>query len=102
VFLVGAYQEILGDLHNLFGDTDAVHVRLHASDGYEIEHVVEGDEVSQVLAYVQYDIPDLLEKMRRTLEQALREGRIDLDDSRLLRLRFEEGLRQYTYLAAEP
>ena len=101
VFLVGAYQEILGDLHNLFGDTDAVHVRLHETNGYVVEHVVEGDGVSQVLSYVEYDVPALLEKMRRTLEQALRDGRIDLDDSRLLRLRFEEGLRQYTYLSAE-
>lgn len=101
LFLVGAYQEILGDLHNLFGDTDAVHVRLHESDGYVIEHVVEGDDVSEVLSYVQYDIPALIEGMRRTVERALRAGRIDLDDSRLLRRRFEEGLRQYTYLAGD-
>ncbi|MDG2052030.1 MAG: biosynthetic arginine decarboxylase [Myxococcota bacterium] len=101
VFLVGAYQEILGDLHNLFGDTDAVHVRLHETNGYEIEHVVEGDEVSEVLSYVQYDIRALQEGMRRTIESALRAGRIDLDDSRLLRRRFEEGLRQYTYLSGD-
>ena len=55
VFLVGAYQEILGDLHNLFGDTDAVHVRLGEDDRIEIEHVVEGDSVEEVLGYVQYD-----------------------------------------------
>lgn len=101
VFLVGAYQEILGDLHNLFGDTDAVHVRLHETDGYVVEHVVEGDPVSEVLSYVQYDIRSLQEGMRRTIESALREGRIDLDDSRLIRRRFEEGLRQYTYLAGD-
>lgn len=101
LFLVGAYQEILGDFHNLFGDTDAVHVRLHETDGYGVEHVVEGDEVSEVLSYVQYDIRALQERMRQTLERALRERRIDLDDSRLLRRRFEEGLRQYTYLASD-
>ena len=101
VFLVGAYQEILGDLHNLFGDTDAVHVRLHETDGYVVEHVVEGDDVSQVLSYVQYDLRALVESMRRTVEQALRDGRIDLDDSKLLRRRFEEGLRQYTYLSGD-
>ncbi|MAJ60220.1 MAG: arginine decarboxylase [bacterium TMED88] len=101
VFLVGAYQEILGDLHNLFGDTDAVHVRLHENNGYEIEHVVEGDEISEVLSYVQYDLRALQEGMRRTIESALRAGRIDLDDSRLLRRRFEEGLREYTYLSGD-
>lgn len=101
VFLVGAYQEILGDLHNLFGDTDAVHVRLDDTGGYTVEHVVEGDEVSEVLSYVQYDIRALVERMRRTIEQAFRDGRIDLDDSTRLRRRFEDGLRQYTYLAHE-
>jgi arginine decarboxylase len=101
VFLVGAYQEILGDLHNLFGDTDAVHVRLDDGGGYTVEHVVEGDEISEVLSYVQYDIRALVERMRRTIEQAFRDGRIDLDDSTRLRRRFEEGLRQYTYLAQE-
>jgi arginine decarboxylase len=62
-FLVGAYQEILGDLHNLFGDTDAVHVRLDG-DGYRVEHVVEGDSVSEVLAYVQYSKDDLVSRVR--------------------------------------
>ncbi len=78
-----------------------MHVRLHESNGYEIEHVVEGDEISEVLSYVQYDLRALQEGMRRTIELALREGRIDLDDSRLLRRRFEEGLRQYTYLSGD-
>src|SRR5246127_746725 len=53
-FLLGAYQEILGDLHNLFGDTNAVHVRLGATGRYEVEHVVEGDQVTEVLQYVQW------------------------------------------------
>ncbi|HYD47900.1 MAG TPA: biosynthetic arginine decarboxylase [Terriglobales bacterium] len=101
VFLVGAYQEILGDLHNLFGDTDAVHVRL-ANDGhYEVEHVVEGDEVTDVLRYVQYDQGMLIEKVRRTTEQAVRDGRLGLEDSAKLRRFFESGLKQYTYLAGD-
>ena len=99
VFLVGAYQEILGDLHNLFGDTDAVHVRLDEDGGYSVEHFVEGDAVEEVLAYVQYDKRALSERVRRTIERALREGRIGLEDSALLRRRFDQGLAEYTYLS---
>ena len=99
VFLVGAYQEILGDLHNLFGDTDAVHVRLAADGQYAVEHVVEGDDVGEVLQYVQYDRRTLIESVRRKAERAVREGRIGLEDSARLRVRYEEGLREYTYLA---
>jgi arginine decarboxylase len=98
VFLVGAYQEILGDLHNLFGDTHAVHVQLDESGGYRVEHVVEGDEVSEVLSYVQYDRQDLIERVRRATEQALRTGKISLEESARLRKRYDEGLREYTYL----
>jgi arginine decarboxylase len=98
VFLVGAYQEILGDLHNLFGDTHAVHVQLDESGGYRVEHVVEGDEVSEVLSYVQYDRQDLVERVRRATEAALRSGSISLEESARLRKRYDEGLREYTYL----
>ena len=101
VFLVGAYQEILGDLHNLFGDTDAVHVRLDGDGGYQIEHLVEGDDVTEVLAYVQYDRRDLTERVRRLIEKSLREGRISLEDSALLRRRYDQGLADYTYLRDE-
>jgi arginine decarboxylase len=98
VFLVGAYQEILGDLHNLFGDTDAVHVRMGDDGRYVVDHVVEGDEVNQVLSYVEYERGSLVEKVRRTIEAALRDGQISLEDSALLRKRFEQGLQEYTYL----
>jgi arginine decarboxylase len=101
VFLVGAYQEILGDLHNLFGDTDAVHVRLDADDRYAVEHVVEGDEVTEVLSYVQYDKGTLIEKVRRTIEVALRAGDISLEDSARLRRHYEQGLQEYTYLTRD-
>ena len=101
VFLVGAYQEILGDLHNLFGDTDAVHVRLDGDGSYEVEHLVEGDAVTEVLSYVQYDRRALSERVRRTIERALREGRISLEDSALLRKRYDQGLNGYTYLSDE-
>jgi arginine decarboxylase len=101
VFLVGAYQEILGDLHNLFGDTDAVHVRLGEDGRYEVEHVVEGDVVTEVLQYVQYDKGTLIEKVRRTIEVAMRAGQISLEDSARLRRHYEQGLREYTYLSRD-
>jgi arginine decarboxylase len=98
---VGAYQEILGDMHNLFGDTDAVHVRLSDEGGYTVEHVVEGDEVNEVLAYVQYDRRSLVEKVRRTIEQALRRGEMSSEDSARLVKRYEQGLQEYTYLSRD-
>ena len=101
MFLLGAYQEILGDLHNLFGDTDAVHVRLSDEGGYTVEHVVEGDSVEEVLAYVQYDRQSLVEKVRRTIESAARKGEITLEESARLRKRFEQGLAGYTYLTRD-
>lgn len=101
VFLVGAYQEILGDMHNLFGDTDAVHVKLGPDGRYEVEHVVEGDAVSDVLRYVEYDKGALVERVRRTIEDAMRAGMISLEDSARLRRHYESGLQSYTYLNAE-
>ena len=101
VFLVGAYQEILGDLHNLFGDTDAVHVRLGEDGRYQVEHVVEGDAVLDVLRYVQYDKGTLVEKVRRTIEDSMRAGQISLEESARLRRYYEQGLQEYTYLACD-
>lgn len=98
VFLVGAYQEILGDLHNLFGDTDAVHVRLGPDGCYEVEHVVEGDAVTDVLRYVEYEKGALVERVRRTIEEAMRAGQISLEESARLRRHYEQGLQEYTYL----
>ncbi len=101
VFLVGAYQEILGDLHNLFGDTDAVHVRLGPDGRYQVEHVVEGDTVTEVLQYVQYDKGTLIEKVRRLIEVAMRAGQITLEESARLRRHYEQGLQEYTYLSRD-
>jgi len=100
-FLLGAYQEILGDLHNLFGDTDAVHVRLDGDQTYSVEHFVEGDNVTDVLSYVQYDRRNLTERVRKLIERALRDGKIGLEDSALLRRRYDQGLSDYTYLRDE-
>ena len=101
MFLVGAYQEILGDLHNLFGDTNAIHLSLDADHGYRIERVVEGDTVTEVLGYVQYDRQELVRRMRSVAEAALRRGDINMEESALLRKRYEESLAGYTYLAGE-
>ncbi len=100
-FMIGAYQEILGDLHNLFGDTNAVHVSLD-DGGYRIDHVVEGDTVTDVLGYVEFRKYDLVQKMRAATEKAVREGLLTLEESARLIRRYDEGLRGYTYLAEEP
>ncbi len=97
-FLVGAYQEILGDLHNLFGDTNAVHVTVEGDGQVTIETVVEGDTVREVLHYVQFDADGLFSKMQTAVEGAIRAGRIDdRQAGRLLRF-YKAGLDSYTYL----
>lgn len=99
MFLNGAYQEIMGNLHNLFGDTNAVHIQL-TPKGYKIEHVVKGDTMTEVLGYVQYDSEDLIENIRRQAEQALNEHNITLQESQLLLQNYERSLSRYTYLTS--
>ncbi len=101
VFLVGAYQEILGDLHNLFGDTNAVHVTLDDEGGYTLDHIVQGDAVEDVLAYVQYERRPLIERVRQIIEGALRNEDISLEESARLLERYEQGLKGYTYLSGQ-
>ena len=98
IFLVGAYQEILGDLHNLLGDTNAVHVTVEEDGSYSIDEVIEGDTVREVLQYVQFSADELLRSMRKTVEKALREQKLSLDESRVLLKFYENGLEGYTYL----
>ncbi len=97
-FLVGAYQEILGDLHNLLGDTNAVHISMDEDGEVSIDHVVKGDTVREVLNYVQYSSDELLSLMRRDVERAVREKRITLEESALFLDFYESGLYGYTYL----
>ncbi len=97
MFLNGAYQEIMGNLHNLFGDTNAVHIQL-TPKGYQIEHVVKGDTMSEVVSYVQYDSEDMVESIRQRCEHALAENRITLAESQRLMQTYEQSLRRYTYL----
>src|SRR5687767_16028979 len=98
VFLVGAYQEILGDLHNLFGDTHAVHVSLDPNGEARLDTLIKGDTVREVLDYVEFDPEMLLGKLRTDVETAVRAGRVDYEGAgRLLRF-YEDGLHGYTYL----
>ncbi len=100
IFLVGAYQEILGDLHNLFGDTHAIHVR--AADnkrGYTVEHLDEGDIIEEVLTYVHHNPKELVRKLREKVEAATESGAMDLEDGTELMRTFVKGLDEYTYLS---
>ncbi|MCO5143313.1 MAG: biosynthetic arginine decarboxylase [Oligoflexia bacterium] len=100
IFMLGAYQEILGDLHNLFGDTDSVYVSIKEDD-YEITHLVEGDTVSQVLAYVEYFKPALMERMRFAVENALKSKKMTIQEGRKFLHFYEQGLDGYTYLEGD-
>ena len=103
VFLVGAYQEILGDLHNLLGDTHAVHVELGENgdengEGVRVSHIIKGDTVNEVLKYVAFDPEMLMAKLRHDAEAAVHAGRLeDQQAGRLLKF-YEEALMGYTYL----
>jgi arginine decarboxylase len=98
VFLIGAYQEILGDMHNLFGDTHAVHVTLDEQGGVSLDAVIKGDTVREVLQYVDFDTNALVAKLRTDVETAVRENRMTYEESGRLLKFYEEGLGGYTYL----
>jgi arginine decarboxylase len=97
-FLVGAYQETLGDLHNLFGDTHVVHVRLHDEGGWWIEEIVKGDTANKVLEYMEYDVAELYPALARDCERAIRDGRMTLAESQVLKRFYESELDGYAYL----
>jgi arginine decarboxylase len=97
-FLVGAYQETLGDLHNLFGDTHVVHVRLHDEGGWWIEEVVKGDTANKVLEYMEYDVAELYPALARDCERAIRDGRMTLAESQAVKRFYESELNGYAYL----
>jgi len=98
VFLTGAYQEILGDLHNLFGDTNAVHIRLGPNGGYEVTDLVHGDTVTEVLNYVQFRASDLLQTFRRKVAAA---KHISRQEANTFIADYVAGLEGYTYLEGE-
>lgn len=98
IFLVGAYQEILGGLHNLFGDTNVVHVDLDKDGKWDILQVVEGDTIEEVLGYAQYSPQKLIEQLRSIIEKDIKEGRITPQESARMQKQFKHSLESYTYL----
>ncbi|NLN63590.1 MAG: biosynthetic arginine decarboxylase [Myxococcales bacterium] len=100
-FLVGAYQETLGDLHNLFGDTHIVNIRLDDSGAIQFEHEIEGDSVADVLSYVEFDPKELVTNFRNLAESAVRNNLITPSERKTAMERYQDGLRGYTYYEAE-
>lgn len=98
IFLVGAYQEIMGGLHNLFGDANVVHVGLDSEGQWEIKKIVEGDTIEEVLSYAQYSPQQILNQLRILIEKSLKSGRLTNSESAKLQKKFKEALESYTYL----
>jgi arginine decarboxylase len=98
VFLVGAYQEALGDLHNLFGDTNVIHISVTGKNKYRIERIIEGDTVKDVLSYMQYQKKDILNSIRRSVEDAIDDRKISIRDSARILKFLDDRLDGYTYL----
>jgi arginine decarboxylase len=97
VFLVGAYQEILGNMHNLFGDTNAVHISVN-KEGYEIDQVIDGETVADVLEYVQYDPKKLVRRLEIWVSRAIKDGKITDSEGKEFISNYRAGLYGYTYL----
>ncbi|HOP59150.1 MAG TPA: biosynthetic arginine decarboxylase [Bacteroidales bacterium] len=97
VFLVGAYQEILGDLHNLFGDTNAVHVSVD-EDGYKIDQIIDGETVAEVLDYVQYNAKKLVRTVETWVTSSVKSGKITIEEGKEFLSNYRSGLYGYTYL----
>ena len=97
VFLVGAYQEILGDMHNLFGDTNAVHISVY-KDHYEIDQIIDGETVAEVLDYVQYSPKKLVRNVETWVTRSMKDGKITPEEGREFLSNYRSGLYGYTYL----
>jgi arginine decarboxylase len=101
VFLVGAYQETLGDLHNLFGDTNVVNVAINPDGTYEFAREFHGDSIADVLSYVEYEPKQMLEQFRRVAEEAVRSGKIDIAQRQRIMQAFKDSMQGYTYFEHE-
>ncbi|WP_163338269.1 biosynthetic arginine decarboxylase [Desulfopila sp. IMCC35008] len=101
VFLVGAYQETLGDLHNLFGDTNVVSIHVNDDGSYKFIRELEGDSVADVLTYVEYDLSAMKNRLKDLAENAIQGGFITARERKSILASFEEGLRGYTYFEKE-
>lgn len=98
IFLVGAYQEILGGLHNLFGDTNVVHAELAENGQWDLSRLVEGDTIEEVLHYVQYNTENLMTQLHFLVERSLKAGRLTFAESAKVKKKFKQALESYTYL----
>ena len=98
VFLVGAYQEILGDMHNLFGDTSAAHISVK-NGTYHIDQIIDGETVDEVLEYVQYNPKKLVRQLEQWVTKSVRQGKITLEEGKEFLSNYRSGLYGYTYLA---
>jgi arginine decarboxylase len=98
VFLVGAYQEILGNMHNLFGDTNAVHVSVGEDGSYTVDQIIDGETVADVLDYVQYDPKQLVRRLETWVDKAIAQERITPREGQDFIANFQRGLYGYTYL----
>lgn len=98
VFLVGAYQEILGNQHNLFGNTNAVHISIKDDGGYSVDKTIHGESVAEVLRYVQFDHRSLARRLQNWVEKAVAGGAVSREEGMELLSSFRQGLRGYTYL----
>ena len=101
MFLGGAYQEVMGNLHNLFGTTDAVHIRMAPGGNYQVDHVVKGDTNADVLKTMEHDPEHLLERLRVASEQSIRNRQLDIQSAQRLMDHLNASMRQSTYLASK-
>ena len=97
IFLVGAYQETLGDLHNLLGDTNIVSIRINSNGSYDIVREIEGDSIADVLSYVEYDPKEVVNQFRRKAEEAVSKGKITVQERRTIMETYDANMRGYTY-----
>jgi arginine decarboxylase len=101
VFLVGAYQETLGDLHNLFGDTNVVSININNDGSYEFVRELEGDSVADILSYVEYDVKAIKQRIKKFAEDSIHKGFIKVKDRKVILRMFDKGLRGYSYFERE-
>ena len=97
MFFIGAYQETLGDLHNLFGDTNVVTMDFDNNGGMKLLHEVEGDSISDVLSYVEYDPRDCVDAFKEVVEQAVSDGKVSVKERKNLIATYKGLMNGYTY-----
>ena len=98
IFLIGAYQEILGDLHNLFGDTNAIHIDLHEDGTWRFKNLIEGDTIKEVLHYMQYDEEQFRSQLHELTENGIIKHLISNEEALMIKKKYKTSFENYTYL----